>query len=132
MRRPSRFPPSRSATSGNANDPATGNLYGGVSYAYNIGTTEVTVGQYTAFLNAVAHTDTYGLYNPSMATDLNIAGIARSGASGSYTYSVIGSANHPVTYVSWGTRPGSANWLHNGQPTGAARSRARPKTAPIR
>ena len=39
---------------GNANDPATGNLYGGVGYAYNIGTTEVTVGQYTAFLNAVA------------------------------------------------------------------------------
>jgi hypothetical protein len=46
---------------GNANDPATGNLYGGVGYTYNIGTTEVTVGQYTAFLNAVAHTDTYSL-----------------------------------------------------------------------
>ena len=29
---------------GNANDPATGNLYGGVGYAYRIGTTEVTVG----------------------------------------------------------------------------------------
>ena len=67
---------------GNANDPATGSLYGGVGYAYNIGTTEVTVGQYTAFLNAVAATDTYALYNTSMATDLNIAGISRSGVFG--------------------------------------------------
>jgi formylglycine-generating enzyme required for sulfatase activity len=102
---------------GNANDPAFGNLYGGVSYAYNIGTTEVTVGQYTAFLNAVASTDTYNLYKSSMALNTNIAGIAQSCASGC-TYSVIGSANHPVTYVSWGDAARFANWLHNGQPTG--------------
>src|SRR6476620_1347753 len=75
---------------GNPNDPATGNLFGGVSYAYNIGTTEVTVGQYTAFLNSVAATDTYSLYNPSMASDANIAGIAQS-CSANCTYSVIGS-----------------------------------------
>jgi hypothetical protein len=58
---------------GNPNDPTTSNLYGGVGYAYNIGKYEVTVGQYTAFLNAVAATDTYSLYNTSMATNLNIA-----------------------------------------------------------
>ena len=104
---------------GNPNDPLTGNLYGGVNYDYRIGTTEVTVGQYTAFLNAVAATDTYFLYNGSMAFDLNIAGIARSGSPGSYSYSVIGSANKPVTYVSWGDAARFANWLHNGQPTGA-------------
>src|SRR6478672_6837467 len=104
---------------GNPNDPATGNLYGGVNYAYSIGKYEVTVGQYTSFLNAVAATDTYSLYNSSMASDLNIAGIARSGALGSYTYSVIGSPNHPVTYASWGDAARFANWLHNGQPTGA-------------
>src|ERR1051325_11726840 len=74
---------------GNPNDPATGNVYGGVNYAYRIGKYEVTVGQYTAFLNAVAATDTYALYNSSMATDLNIAGIARNGTPGSYSYSVI-------------------------------------------
>ena len=41
---------------GNANDPATGNLYGGVAYAYAIGTYDVTIGQYAEFLNAVAAT----------------------------------------------------------------------------
>ena len=104
------------ANTGNAND-TTG--YGGVNYVYNIGTTEVTIGQYTAFLNAVAKTDTYNLYNASMATDLNIAGISRSGLSGSYTYSVLGSANRPVTYVNWFDSARFVNWLQNGQPTGA-------------
>ncbi len=104
---------------GNGNDPLTGNLYGGVSYDYRIGTTEVTVRQYTAFLNAVAATDTYALYSTLMATDPNIAGISRSGVSGSYTYSVIGSADHPVTFVSWGDAARFSNWMHNGQPTGA-------------
>ena len=68
------------------------------------------------FLNAVAATDTYALYNSSMATDLNAAGISRSGSPGSYTYGVVGSANHPITYVSWGDAARFANWLHNGQP----------------
>src|ERR1700733_7168984 len=102
---------------GNATDPATSNLYGSVAYSYSIGKYDVTVGQYATFLNAVAATDTYGLYNTSMATDLNIAGISRSGSSGSYTYSVIGSANHPITYVTWGDAARFANWLDNGQPT---------------
>src|SRR5262245_57161783 len=109
---------------GNANDPADGSSaipgvqnFGTVNYAYSIGKYEVTVGQYTAFLNAVAATDSYGLYRTEMATDLNIASIAQSGVSGSYTYSVIGSPNHPVTYVSWGDAARFANWLHNGQPT---------------
>ena len=66
---------------GNATTRPPAIFYGGVGYAYNIGKYEVTVGQYTAFLNAVAATDTYALYNPAMATDLNIAGIAQSGAS---------------------------------------------------
>ena len=92
---------------------------GSVNYSYDIGKYEVTVGQCAAFLNAVSATDTYALYNPSMSTDLNIAGIDRSGASGSYTYSVIGSPNHPVTYVNWGDAARFSNWLHNGQPIGA-------------
>src|SRR5436853_6964083 len=66
---------------GNANDPATGNLYGGVSYAYNIAKLEVTVGQYTASLNAVAASDTFSLYDTNMASAANVARIARSGPS---------------------------------------------------
>jgi formylglycine-generating enzyme len=103
---------------GNANDPTTGGIYGEVSYAYRIGATEVTVGQYASFLNAVAISDTYGLYNPSMATDVSVAGIARTGSPGNYAYSVLGSENHPVTYVSWGDAARFANWMTNGQPTG--------------
>ena len=38
---------------GNANDTATGSLYGGVSYTYAIGQYDVTLNQYTTFLNAV-------------------------------------------------------------------------------
>ena len=46
--------------------------------------------------------------------------IQRSGSSGSYTYSVAADwANRPVNYVSWGDAARFANWLHNGQPTGA-------------
>ncbi len=40
--------------------------YGGVDYVYEIGKYEVTAGQYTEFLNAVADEDTYGLYNADM------------------------------------------------------------------
>src|SRR5262249_22621522 len=105
---------------GNANDPATGSLYGGVAYNYSIHKYDVTVGQYTELLNAVAAADTYGLYNTSMGTDQNSRGISRSGSSGSYSYSVIGSsASLPITYVSWGDAARFANWLQNGQPTGA-------------
>src|SRR4051812_5173593 len=76
---------------GNPNDSTTGNLFGGVNYPYNIGKYEVTVGQYTAFLNAVAAIDTYDLYSAAMEADHNIAGITRSADPGSYVYSVIGS-----------------------------------------
>ena len=104
---------------GNANDTATGSLYGGVGYTYNIGKYDVTNTQYTAFLNAVAATDTYALYNPSMASDLNSAGITRSGSSGSYSYAVVaGMGNHPVTYVSWFDAARFSNWLGHGQPVG--------------
>jgi formylglycine-generating enzyme required for sulfatase activity len=54
-----------------------------------------------------------------MATDGNVAGIHQNGSSGGYTYSVIGSANHPITYVNWFDAARFANWLYNGQPNGA-------------
>jgi len=98
-------------------DDSTG--YGEVDYAYRIGKYEVTAGQYTEFLNAVAATDTYGLYNPFMDSASYGCKIQRSGSSGSYMYSVAGDwADRPVNYVSWGDAARFANWLHNGQPTG--------------
>jgi len=98
--------------------------FGRVDYTYNIGKYEVTAGQYTEFLNAVAKTDTYGLYNPYMDYDAFPdwlgCNIKRSGSPGSYNYSVAPDwANRPVNWVSWGDAARFANWLHNGQPTGA-------------
>lgn len=108
---------------GNANDPFTGNLYGQANYVYNIGKYEVTAGQYTAFLNAVGGVDTYGIYNPGMSGTINGSGITRGGggmADNPYTYTVDSAfVNRPVNYVSFGDAVRFANWLHNGQPTGA-------------
>ena len=111
-------------TVGDAGNAADTTTYGAVAYDFNIGKYEVTIGQYTSFLNAVAATDTYSLYNASMATDLNVAGISRSGASGSYTYAVVNnggdSSNRPITYVSWFDAARFANWMNNGATNGAS------------
>ena len=102
---------------GNAADAFTGGNYGSVSYAYNIGRTEVTNAQYAAFLNAKAASDPNGLYNANMAGSLG--GIIRSGSEGSYTYSAVsGRANNPVNWVSFWDSTRFANWLHNGQGNG--------------
>ncbi len=94
--------------------------YGAVDYAYNIGKFEVTAGQYTEFLNAVAATDSYGLYDTKMTDDSHGCQIQRGGASGSYTYSVATDwEDRPVNYVNWGDSVRFANWLTNGMPTGA-------------
>ena len=109
---------------GDVGNPADSTGYGAVGYNYKISKYEVTLGQYAEFLNAKAKTDTYGLYNTSMGTDMNIAGIRQSGVVGSYTYSVIGSSNRPVTYVSWFDAARFCNWMHNGQGTGDTESGA--------
>jgi formylglycine-generating enzyme required for sulfatase activity len=94
-------------------------ICGAVDYTFNIGKYEVTAGQYTEFLNAVAATDTYGLYNTRMWTRRYGCKILRSGTSGNYTYSVASDyANRPANYVSYWDACRFANWLHNGQPTG--------------
>lgn len=91
---------------------------GAVGYNYNIAKFEVTAAQYTEFLNAVAATDTHALYNPSMATGTGCR-IIRSGDEGSYSYSTAGFDNVPVNFVSITDTLRFANWLTNGQPTGA-------------
>jgi formylglycine-generating enzyme required for sulfatase activity len=107
---------------GNAADTSPG-LYGAVPYTYQMGKYDVTTGQYCQFLNAVAKTDTYGLYSTGMNTDFSTIKITQSGSSGNYSYTVTGSysqaANCPVFDVSWGDAARYCNWLQNNQPTGA-------------
>lgn len=50
---------------GNAND-IHGNGFGAVAYTYRISKFEITAGQYTEFLNAVAKDDPNGLYNSNI------------------------------------------------------------------
>jgi sulfatase modifying factor 1 len=111
----------------NSADPTTG--YGRVTEEYRIGKYEVTIGEYTAFLNAVAADDPAGLYHDAMAGDRTSAGIVRVGTAGSFTYDVTGPAgvtppgatspaHRPITYVDWFDGARFANWMANGQPSG--------------
>jgi len=70
----------------------------------------------------VAKIDTYGLYNTTMSRTDYGSGITQSDANGDglWEYSVASDfVNRPVNYVNWGDSARFANWLHNGQPTGA-------------
>ena len=80
----------------------------------------MSLSQYATFLNAVAATDTYSLYNANMATFLNTAGISRTGGSGSYSYALVGSGSRPVSYVSWFDAARFANWMQNGATAGSS------------
>jgi formylglycine-generating enzyme required for sulfatase activity len=113
---------------GNAAD-TTG--FGAVSGEFQIGKYEVTIQQYTDFLNAVAKSDPYSLWSPGMTTGTTTAGISRAGSSGSYTYSVIGPAgatpaganspgNRPISFVTWFDAARFTNWMNNGQLSGTA------------
>ncbi len=106
----------------------TGDSYGGwgpdhvcgaVAYAYNIGKYEVTAGQYCAFLNAVAATDAYGLYNTEMWSFSGGCKIQRSGSLGRLLLQRgrrLGKPPGELRFLR--RRMRFANWLHNGQPSG--------------
>lgn len=98
---------------GNAAETLTG--YGAVAYAYQIGKHEVTNSQYGAFLNAKGASNSGAIYNADMAS----TGIAQTGSSGSFNYSVTsGFENKPVVHVSWFDAARFSNWLSNGQGDG--------------
>lgn len=107
------------ADPGNTAD-ATG--YGSVAYTYKIGKFEVTNAEYCEFLNGVAKTDTYELYDGRMAEGGDgggWGGITQSGSPGSYTYTVIeGRGKQPVGYVTWESCARYCNWLSNGRGSG--------------
>lgn len=113
---------------GNTAESQGAGLYGRVTKSYQIGKTEITNAQYVQFLNAKAASDPLGLFNSSMQQFEG--GIIRSGASGSYTYTVKATlagggpngtdytfGDKPVSYVSWYDALRFANWMNNGQGT---------------
>jgi formylglycine-generating enzyme len=110
---------------GNVGNSADSTGYGAVDYEYNIGKYEVSNAEYSEFLNAVATVgDPHRLYNNDMGSGwYDIGGISRagSGTSGNpWVYSTrTNRANRPVNFVNWGNAARFANWLHNGQPSGA-------------
>ena len=96
---------------GNAAD-TTGR--GAVADTFQIMKYEFTNQQYADFLNAVAATDRYALYNTNMGSSSR-GGITRSGGSGSYTYTVKSNMEYmPVNFISWFHAARVANWLQNG------------------
>jgi formylglycine-generating enzyme required for sulfatase activity len=85
-----------------------------VADSFQIMKYEFTNQQYTDFLNSVAATDTYSLYNASMGSNAR-GGITQSGASGSYTYAAkTDMGDKPVNYVDWFAAARVSNWLMNG------------------
>ena len=77
----------------------------------------VRVSDYTKFLNCVATTDAYGVYNIKMGEDAGIGSIiTRSGTPGSYTYDYNpDKASFPVSYVSQVSAMRYCNWKsHHG------------------
>lgn len=109
---------------------AATNSVGAVATPYRIGVNEVSVSQYTIFLNAVASITNSS--NSSIVSSLypaglmgspqNVSGISRAGAgttASPFVYSPSGNANHPVAYVSWFSAARFANWMHNGATKGA-------------
>ena len=100
-------------TVGSPGNPADATGYGAVAYEYKIGKFEVTNEEYCEFLNGVAKTDSYQLYDGRMADEYG--GILRSGESGSFTYSTkSGMGKKPVNYVTFDSCVRFANWLSNG------------------
>jgi len=105
-----------------ANNTADSTGLGKVNYDYYIGKYEITNAQYVQFLNAVAKTDQYGLYNKAMGQTgydsygfICRGGIKRTGSSGSYVYTVIeGRENKPVCNLSIMDAAYYCNWLNSG------------------
>ena len=101
-------------TVGDPGNTADDTTYGAVATSFQIMKYEWTNSQYTDFLNSVAATDTYSLYNADMGINAR-SGITQSGSSGSYTYAVkTDMGDKPVNYVSWFDAARVSNWLMNG------------------
>lgn len=102
---------------GNAADPVSGR--GAVAGVFQISKHEVTVGQYAAFLGAVAANDPHGLWTGGLP-------IARAGGPGAFTYAAKpGHERKPVVSLTFLDCMRFANWLHHLQSDPAARGLAK-------
>lgn len=118
-------------TVGNPGNSADTTGYGAVNYTYQIGKYEISNAQYAEFLNTVAKSDPYGLYNPDAAGSSR-GGIVRSGSDGSYVYTVKdGYANLPINYVSFADAARFVNWLTNGQGTASTETGSYDMSQPL-
>ena len=101
--------PGNTADTTGAPNPA-----GAVATSFQIMKYEFTNQQYTDFLNLVAATDTYSLYNVNMGSSAR-GGITQSGLSGAFAYSAkTNMGDKPVNYVSWFDAARVSNWYQNG------------------
>jgi formylglycine-generating enzyme required for sulfatase activity len=95
---------------------------GTVDYKFLVSKYPVTNDQYAEFLNHVGASGTGEIgqiWIEAMGTDPR-GGITRSGAPGSYTYTVKANmGDKPANLVSFLGAMRFVNWLHNGQPSGA-------------
>lgn len=103
---------------GDVNNIADSSGYGSMLYQYYIGKYEITNNEYIEFLNSIAKTDTYGLYNTAMNWS-NFGGILRTGSLGSYQYTAkTNMGNRPVNFINWASCARYCNWLCNNKPIG--------------
>lgn len=99
-------------TVGDPGNPPDTTGHGGVARTFEIARHEITVGQYAAFLSAVAARDPHGLWHGGQ-------GVVREGEAGAYRYAPApGRERHPVMHVRFLDAMRFANWLHH--VTGAA------------
>lgn len=106
-------------TVGDASNPPDNTGYGSVAYEFMIHKYELTNSDYVEFLNSVAVTDQYGLYNSFMNTSIR-GGIQRSGSVGTYSYATkTNMSNKPVNFINWFDLARYCNWLHNNKASGS-------------
>jgi formylglycine-generating enzyme required for sulfatase activity len=111
---------------GNADNAADSTGFGAVGHEYSISKYEITLHEYSKFLNAVASlkdpekpwlADLYDQENMEDTTDVVGQLMERTGQgtlSSPYIYNVVGDPARPVPWVTWFNAARFANWLHNG------------------
>ena len=113
---------------GNAGNLNDGTGKGAVAYSYNIGTYDVTAGQYVEFLNVKDASGLNGLalYNSQMSSPSSFPEITfHAGNLPGSKYSVIsGDQNLPINNVTWYDAIRFANWMNNGQGNGSTETGA--------